>query len=84
MVVITSTITPKYLSDVGEYTVLNLKNILQKKCKQMCASWCKLPLSGTGRANLIKMPWAPQLMYVLHIAPVWILKYWFDRIALEI
>lgn len=29
-------------------------------------------------ANLIKMVWAPQLPYILHNAPVWILHYWFQ------
>lgn len=65
--------------DAGEYIALNLKPILQK-CKQKCTSWCKLPLSVTGRASLIKMVWVPQLLYVLHKAPVWLPKYWFDYI----
>lgn len=47
--------------DARDYKILNLKPILQKFMPK-CASWCKLPLSVTGRANLIKMVWAPQLL----------------------
>lgn len=66
-------------SDTGDYIKLNLKPLL-KKCKHKCTSWCKLPLSATGRASLIKMVRAPQLLYVLHNALVWIPHYWFDCI----
>lgn len=65
--------------DTRDYITLSLKPILQK-FRFKCASWCKLPLSVTGRANLIKMVWAPQLLFVLHNAPVWIPGYWFGRI----
>lgn len=33
-----------------------------------------------GRANLIKMVWLPQLLYLLHNSPVWIGEKWFQRI----
>lgn len=44
--------------DVRNYITLNFKHFLQK-FKLKCASWCKLPLSVTGRANLIKITWGP-------------------------
>lgn len=33
-----------------------------------------------GRANLIKMVWLPQLLYLLHNSPVWIGEKWFQKI----
>lgn len=33
--------------------------------------WSKIPLTIIGRANLIKMIWMPQLLYLLHNCPVW-------------
>lgn len=40
----------------------------------------KMPLSVTGRVNLIKMVWAPQLLYIFHNSPIWITHKWFTRI----
>lgn len=33
-----------------------------------------------GRVNLIKMLWAPQLLYVFNNSPIWIPRKWFSRI----
>lgn len=72
----------KYLSiivtsDPWDYISLNLKPILQK-FKHKCVSWCKLPLTVTGRANLTKMIWAPQLLYILHKKFVNIWQCWLN------
>lgn len=48
---------------VKDYINLNLKPLLVK-FKDKCRSWCKLPLTVIGRANLVKMIWTPQLLCV--------------------
>lgn len=65
--------------NVNDNIILNLKPILQI-FKHKLSSLCKLPLSVTGRANLIKMVWAPQLLNVLHNVPVWIPRYWVQQV----
>lgn len=35
-------------------------------------TWCRLPLSVVGRSNLLKMVAMPQLLYILHNAPMWV------------
>ena len=65
--------------DTAEYLQLNLGPLLAKQ-REKCDSWCKLPLSVVGRANLVKMVWAPQLLYIFHNSPVWISNKWFKRI----
>ena len=58
-------------SNLDQYIKLNVEPVL-KKFQEKTTSWNKLPLSVVGRCNLIKMIWNPQLLYVLHNAPVWI------------
>lgn len=65
--------------DPAEYLQLNLGPLLVRQ-KVKCNSWCKLPLSVIGRANLIKMVWAPQQLYIFHNAPMWISNKWFKQI----
>lgn len=55
--------------DVTQY--INLIPLLTK-FREKCNTWCKLPLSVVGRANLIKMVWSSQLLYICHNSPVWI------------
>ncbi|XP_040203584.1 uncharacterized protein LOC120935601 [Rana temporaria] len=57
--------------NLDQYIKLNVEPIL-KKFQEKTTSWIKLPLSVVGRCNLIKMIWNPQLLYVLHNAPIWI------------
>lgn len=64
---------------VGDYVDLNLRPLLTR-LKDKCRTWCKLPLTVIGRANLIKMIWAPQLLYIFHNCPMWIAAFWFKRI----
>lgn len=57
--------------DPTQYLDLNMAPLL-RKFKLKCAAWIKLFLSVTGRVNLIKMVWAPQLLYIFHNSPIWI------------
>ena len=66
-------------ADPTQYLPLNLTPLL-RKFRAKCSAWLKLPLSITGRANLVKMIWAPQLLYIFHNAPVWIPHTWFTQI----
>lgn len=64
---------------VEDYLRYNLAPILHRfKLKSTICT--KLPLSVVGRANLIKMIWAPQLLYILHNSPIWISLKWFKQI----
>lgn len=65
--------------DVSQYLSLNLLPLFAK-FRDKSNAWCKLPLSVVGRINLIKMVWAPQLLYIFNNSPVWIPQCWFDRI----
>ena len=62
--------------DLNKYIENNLAPLLLK-FKNKIGIWRHLPLSVAGRCNLIKMMWMPQLLYVLHNAPIWIHKKWF-------
>lgn len=64
---------------VGDYITLNLKPLLIKFTDK-CRSWIKLPLTEIGRTNLVKMIWSPQLLYILHNAPIWITFFWFRKV----
>lgn len=57
--------------DPSQYITLNMVPLL-RKFRSKCLAWTKLPLSVTGRANLIQMVWAPQLLYIFYNAPTWI------------
>lgn len=50
------------------------------KFKKKCDIWSRLPLSVAGRANLGKMIWLPQLLYLFHNSPTWIGEKWFQKI----
>lgn len=64
--------------DQNQYIKLNLVPLLCK-FRMKCSAWTKLLFSVTGRANLIKMVWAPQLLYIFHNAPIWIPHKWFTQ-----
>lgn len=42
--------------------------------------WRTLSLSVVGRVNLIKIIWMPQLLYLLHNAPVWVPQRFFYKV----
>lgn len=65
--------------DLTRYEKLNLDPIFVKLQRKL-EVWRKLPLSVVGRVNLIKMVWMPQLLYILHNAPVWLPQRIFYRI----
>lgn len=64
---------------VQDYLQFKLQPLLEK-FKLKNKSWCKLPLSVVGRTNLVKMIWAPQLLYIVHNTPVWIPQKCFKKI----
>lgn len=66
-------------SDPNKYLELNLTPLL-KKFRLKCLAWKKLHLTVTGRVNLTKMIWAPQLLYIFHNSPIWISHKWFTQI----
>lgn len=66
-------------SKVENYLTDNLSPILTK-FQHKSTAWTKVPLSVVGRANLIKMIWAPQLLYIFHNSPIWIPLKWFKKI----
>lgn len=49
--------------NTSSFLKFNFGPLLDKQ-REKCLSWCKLPLLVVGRVNLIKMIWAPQLLYV--------------------
>lgn len=62
-----------------DYVVNNLTPLITKLSTKVDA-WCRLPLSVVGRCNLIKMVAMPQLLYILHNAPMWIPVPFFRKI----
>lgn len=60
------------------YISCNLLPLMSKMATKVDA-WCRLPLSVIGRGNLVKMILMPQLLYILHNAPIWIPAYYFHR-----
>ncbi|XP_069610810.1 zinc finger protein 300-like [Ranitomeya imitator] len=56
---------------IEDYVRLNLTPMLGK-FQQKIGAWMKPFLSVAGRVNLIKMRLMPQLLYILHNAPVWL------------
>lgn len=65
--------------DPNKYINNNIVPLLTK-FKSKIEIWRRLPLSIAGRCNLIKMPWMPQLLYLLHNSPIWIHRKWFKKI----
>lgn len=65
--------------DLTKYEKLNLDPLFTR-LQQKLEVWRKLPLSVVGRVNLIKMVWMPQLLYILHNAPVWLPQRLFYKI----
>lgn len=66
-------------SNIKEYLNYNLVPILEK-CKLKSRVCTRLPLSVVRCAYLIKLFWAPQLLYVLHNSPMCIPLKWFKKI----
>lgn len=66
-------------ADVHTYEKLNL-DPLCVRLQQKLAVWRKLSPSVVGRINLIKMIWMPQILYLLHNAPVWLPQRFFYKI----
>lgn len=54
-----------------EHTDRNILPLIVK-FKQLSKTWSQFSLSMVGRANLVKMVWMPQLLYVLHNCPIWL------------
>lgn len=76
--------TFKYLgvtisTNLAQYEKLNL-DPLYSKLLQRLEVWRKLPLSVVGRVNLIKMIWMPQILYLLHNAPIWVPQRFFYKL----
>ncbi|XP_012819057.2 uncharacterized protein LOC105947410 [Xenopus tropicalis] len=65
--------------DFTKYMSLNLDPLLSD-LKTRLAQWSKLPLSLWGRINIIKMIYLPKFLYILHNAPVFILKTFFKTL----
>lgn len=62
-----------------DYIDTNLSPLMAKISTKIDA-WCRLPLSVIGRSNLVKMIVMPQLLYILHNAPIWIPACYFHKI----
>lgn len=62
----------------SDFLELNLIPLLERLSSKV-DTWCRLPLSVIGRGNLVKIIFMPQLLYILHNAPVWIPMYYFQK-----
>lgn len=58
-------------TNLRQYESINLDPIIHRFTQKL-EVWCTLPLLVVGSLNLIKMLWMPQLLCVIHNAPVWI------------
>lgn len=69
----------KFSTCPQEFIALNISPLLIQIANKI-GTWCRLPLSVIGRGNLIKMVLMPQILYVLHNSPIWILMYIIHKI----
>lgn len=65
--------------NVIDYTDRNILPLIVK-FRQQSKIWSKLPISMVGRANLVKMVWMPQMLYLSHNCPIWLMLRLFKTI----